>query len=75
MCLGELGEVLEVKAGAVADVRVGDLVRSVSLLALDQPVGPGDWVLIHSGFALGHLTPDEALEAEQIRTHTSEELA
>ena len=75
MCLGELGEVLEVRAGAVADVRVGDLVRSVSLLTLDQPVGPGDWVLIHSGFALRHLTEDEAREAEHIRTTTTEELS
>ena len=52
MCLGELGQVVEVSAGGEAQVRVGDRVRTVSLLTLDGPVTPGEWVLIHSGFAL-----------------------
>ena len=74
MCLGELGQVQEVRGDGVAEVRVGDRVRTVSLLTLDDPVAPGDWVLIHSGFALSRLTADEAREAEQIRTTTTEEL-
>jgi hydrogenase expression/formation protein HypC len=74
MCLGELGQILEVGAGAVAEVRVGERVRSVSLLTLEEPVSPGDWVLVHSGFALGRLTADEAHQAEHIRTTTSEDL-
>ena len=68
MCLGEVGQIIELTAGPGAEVRVGDTVRSVSLLTLDVPAGPGDWVLIHSGFALGRLTEDEAHEAEHIRT-------
>jgi hydrogenase assembly chaperone HypC/HupF len=67
MCLGELGRVLVVTAGS-ADVQVGDRVRTVSLLTLDDPVAAGDWVQIHSGFALARLTADEAREAEQIRS-------
>ena len=47
----------------------------MSLLTLDEPVTPGDWVLVHSGFALGRLTADEAHEADQIRTTTTEELS
>lgn len=74
MCLGELWQVVGLSPGAVAEVRVGDRVRTVSLLTLDEAVGPGDWVLVHSGFALGRLSADEALEASQIRTHASEEL-
>ena len=74
MCLGELGQVQEVRGDGVAEVRVGDRARTVSLLTLDDPVTPGDWVLIHSGFALSRLTADEAREAEQIRTTTTEEL-
>ena len=70
MCLGELGQIVEITDG-VAEVRVGDRLRSVSLLTLDQPVDPGDWVLVHSGFALGRLTADEAHEAEQIRSTTT----
>ncbi|HEX5087234.1 MAG TPA: HypC/HybG/HupF family hydrogenase formation chaperone [Nocardioides sp.] len=72
MCLGELGRVLVVTAGS-ADVQVGDRVRTVSLLTLDDPVAPGDWVQIHSGFALARLTDDEAREAEQIRSLTDAE--
>lgn len=74
MCLGELGRVQEVRSDGVAEVRVGDRARIVSLLTLDDPVSPGDWVLIHAGFALSRLTDDEAREAEQIRTTTTEEL-
>lgn len=74
MCLGELGQVVELTDGG-ADVRVGERLKSVSLLTLDQPIAPGDWVLVHSGFALGRLTEAEAHEAERIRTHPSEELS
>ncbi len=70
MCLGELGQVQEVSGDGVAEVRVGDRARTVSLLTLDDPVTPGDWVLIHSGFVLSRLTADEAREAEQIRSTT-----
>jgi hydrogenase expression/formation protein HypC len=75
MCLGEVGQVVEVTVGDVAEVRTGGRVRTVSLLAADAPVATGDWVLIHSGFALARLTADEARAAEQIRmTATSEGL-
>lgn len=72
MCLGELGRVLVVSAGS-ADVQVGERVRTVSLLTLDDPVASGDWVQIHSGFALARLTAEEAAEAEQIRSLTDSE--
>lgn len=67
MCLGELAEVTELTAPAGADVRVDGRVRTVSLLTLAEPVAPGDWVLIHSGFALARLTADEAREARELR--------
>lgn len=67
MCLGDLAEVLEVSAGQTAVVRTGARTVTVSLLTLDDPVGPGDWVVCHSGFALGRLTPQEAREAAAIR--------
>jgi len=31
-------------------------------------VTPGDWVVIHSGFALARLTAEEASEATALRT-------
>ncbi len=67
MCLGELAEVIEV--GTVeALVSGGGRSRSVSLLTLTDPVLPGDWVVIHSGFALARLTAEEAREAIALRT-------
>ena len=72
MCLGEVGRVLGVHGGA-AEVLVGDRVRTVSLLTLDDPISTDDWVHIHSGFALARLTAEEAREAEQIRTTANPE--
>lgn len=72
MCLGEVGQVLRVSAGA-ADVQVGDRLRTASLLTLDEPVTAGDWVLVHSGFALARLSEQDAREAETIRTLIPEE--
>ena len=72
MCLGELGQIVAVADGR-ADVRVGDRLRTVSLLTLDQPAEPGDWILVHSGFALGRLSAAEAREALHIRNDPLEE--
>jgi hydrogenase maturation factor len=67
VCLGEVGRVLGVDAGA-AEVLVGSRIRRVSRLTLDDAVVVDDWVQIHSGFALARLTAEQAREAEQIRT-------
>lgn len=67
MCLGELAEVIEVTDGATAVVRRDGRDSSVALLALEEPVRPGDWLLVHSGFALALLTPEEARDAATVR--------
>ena len=67
MCLGELAEV---GVGWVGGPLVGGSPgppTTVSLLTLDGPVGPGDWLLCHSGFALRRLTPQEAHDAAALR--------
>ena len=67
MCLGELAEVIDV--GTENAMVSGDgRTRTVSLLTLTDPVTPGDWVVIHSGFALARLTAEEAREATALRT-------
>jgi hydrogenase expression/formation protein HypC len=66
MCLGELAEVIEVGTGT-AVVSGGGRARTVSLLTLTEPVGTGDWVVIHSGFALTRLSAEEAKEATALR--------
>ncbi len=40
----------------------------VSLLALEGPVAVGDWLLVHSGFALERLTDAEARAALALRS-------
>lgn len=67
MCLGELAEVIDVST-LNALVSGGGRARTVSLLTLTDPVIPGDWVVIHSGFALARLTAEEAREATALRT-------
>jgi hydrogenase expression/formation protein HypC len=66
MCLGELAEVIDVGADS-ALVSGGGPVRSVSLLALTDPLTPGDWVVTHAGFALARLTAEQAGEAIALR--------
>lgn len=67
MCLGEIGQVRDVVAGVSAVVRSGERTADVSLVTLDDPVSPGDWVVYHSGFALSRLDAAEAEEAVRLR--------
>ena len=67
MCLGELAEVIDVGTQN-AMVSGGGRTRTVSLLTLTEAVRPGDWVVVHSGFALARLTAEEASEATALRT-------
>lgn len=67
MCLGEVAQVVRLGPGRTALVRSSQRTASVSLLTLDEDVAPGDWVLVHSGFALTRLSVDEAAEASAIR--------
>ena len=70
MCLGELAEVVEAPGGSSALVRSRGRTTRVSLLTLDGPVAPGDWLLCHSGFALRRLTLQEAHDAAALRATT-----
>jgi hydrogenase expression/formation protein HypC len=70
MCLGIPGRILELPADLpdLGRVDVEGVVRGInmSLLADDPPV-PGDWVLIHLGFALQKMTEAEVLEMQSTR--------
>lgn len=65
MCLAIPGKIIEVAAGerstALVDV-VGVRRRvDLGLLVDDAPI-PGDWVLIHVGFAMSKISEAEALD-------------
>ncbi|PZS17779.1 MAG: hypothetical protein DLM57_07580 [Pseudonocardiales bacterium] len=64
MCLGLPGRVVDVTPGTdLARVDVAGIVRDIDLGLLDGPFVPGDYVLIHSGFALERMTTEEARDA------------
>jgi hydrogenase expression/formation protein HypC len=65
MCLAIPGQVVDMvdAANRLARVDVAGVRRTVNIGLLegaDAP-GPGDWVLIHVGFALSKVDEDEAL--------------
>jgi hydrogenase assembly chaperone HypC/HupF len=67
MCLGIPGEVVELVEGTEGQVAIVDVEgarRPVNVGMLDD-VGlvPGDWVLIHVGFAVEKVSKDKADEA------------
>jgi len=65
MCLGIPGQVVSIvdDANSIAKVNVSGVKRNVSV-ALVRPEGiePGDWVLIHVGFAMSKINENEAHE-------------
>lgn len=64
MCLGLPGRVVEPRPGSfVARVDVAGVVRDVNVELLDGPLRPGEYVLVHSGFALERMSADEARDA------------
>jgi hydrogenase expression/formation protein HypC len=65
MCLAIPGRIIEVvdEANRLARVDVAGVQRNVNIGLLDgeaDGVGPGDWVLIHVGFAISQVDEDEA---------------
>ena len=74
MCLGELARVVSAPTDAQAEVDCAGRRLTVSLMTLDAPVAAGDWLLVHSGFALERLTDEEVADAARIRGE-EEELA
>lgn len=71
MCLAIPGEVLEVvdEANRLAKVDIAGVRRNVNIGLLDEGgegVGPGDWVLIHVGFAISKVDEEEALATRRL---------
>jgi len=62
MCLAIPGEIVKIDDG-VATVRIGEALRKASLMLLSEQPNPGDYVIVHAGFALNVVDPDEARES------------
>lgn len=79
MCLGIPGQVVSVSdAGrCLAIVDVGGVRREVNLACVAGEGTPpealvGEWVLVHVGFAMSRIDPDEAAETLRILSELGE---
>jgi hydrogenase expression/formation protein HypC len=66
MCLGIPGEVVEILPDRpdLAKVDVSGVKRAINIGLLEkETLRPGDWVLIHVGFALSKIDEEEAKAA------------
>lgn len=61
MCLGAPGKVVEVD-GNSAVVDFWGVRRKVALDIVDEAVGVGDHVLVHVGFAIRRIAPEDLAE-------------
>jgi hydrogenase expression/formation protein HypC len=71
MCLAIPGQILEVvdPANRIARVDVAGVRRNVNIGLLDSDgtgAAPGDWVLIHVGFAISQVDEEEALATRNL---------
>jgi hydrogenase expression/formation protein HypC len=59
MCLAIPAKVTQLLDGDMAMVDLGGVGKEVSLILVDD-VGIGDYVIVHVGYALSRLDPEEA---------------
>ena len=65
MCLAIPAKVTELKEDDLATVDFGGVRKQISLSLIDG-VGVGDYVIVHTGFALSKLDPKEAEETLEL---------
>ena len=65
MCLGIPAQLVAGDTGHpdLAMVDMGGVSRAINVGLLDDRPGPGDWVVVHMGFALQTMTAQEARDA------------
>ena len=71
VCLAIPGQIIDVvdDANRLAQVDVAGVKRCVNIGLLDtesEPAGPGDWVLIHVGFAISRVDEAEAVATRKL---------
>jgi hydrogenase expression/formation protein HypC len=65
MCLGIPAQIVAGQTGHpdLAMAEVGGVPRTVNIGLLDERPAPGEWILVHMGFALQTMTAQEAADA------------
>jgi len=74
MCLAIPSKVLSIDENNIAEVDTLGVKRKVSLMLLNEPVKIGDYVLIHVGFAMEKIDPEEAEKSLSLFKEIIEEM-
>jgi hydrogenase expression/formation protein HypC len=62
MCLAVPAEVLELRENDMALVSIGGAQREINVMLLEDALSIGDYVLVHVGFAIERVDPEEAMK-------------
>lgn len=73
MCLAIPGKIIEID-GVMATVDVGGVQKAISLALVDD-VSVGDYVIVHVGYALNRLDPEEAQKTLELFAQVAEAAA
>lgn len=73
MCVAEPALLTALHPDGTADVTAGDRVCRITLAALDEPAGVGDWLLVHGGVALHLLDPADVRHRRLLRDETRQD--
>ncbi len=65
MCIGFPGKIISIDEDNFAKIEIGGTVREVSLDIVDEPVGLGDYVICHAGYAIHRI--DQELAQEKLQ--------
>ncbi len=75
MCLAIPGQILQLTDEHFAVVDVAGVRRKVNVDLLQEPLAPGDWILIHVGFALSKVSEDVARQQMRMLAALGEDQA
>jgi hydrogenase expression/formation protein HypC len=75
MCLAIPSKVLKVDENNMAEVDTLGVKRTVSLDLIQEEVKPGDYVLIHVGYAMSKIDEKSALESIEVYKQLAEAAA
>lgn len=64
MCLGVVGRIQEI-SGEMATADIMGVLRTISIVLVPQ-ARIGDYVMIHAGFAINLMAPEDAHETEEL---------
>ena len=62
MCLAYPYQIVEITGPFTAKAQVNGITKEIYISLIGEPLKPGDWVLVHVGFAIQKIDEKSALE-------------